>query len=57
MAGRGAHLQSGRLIDFIERPGEDFTYAQADTVVNKGDLLIDAGKTDLVEQFAAEASS
>jgi trk system potassium uptake protein len=47
----------GVTIVGVKRPGEDFTYAQADTVVNKGDLLIVAGKTDLVERFAAEAST
>ncbi len=60
---RVAHLLTGRLIDFIEfdvgvkRPNEDFTYAQATTVVNRGDLLIVSGKTELVERFAAEAGA
>jgi len=47
----------GVTIVGVKRPNEDFTYAQADTVVNKGDLLIVAGKTDLVERFAAEVST
>lgn len=43
----------GVTIVGIKRPGDDFTYAQADTVVHDGDLLIVSGKTDLVERFAA----
>jgi trk system potassium uptake protein TrkA len=38
----------------VKRTGEDFTYAVPDTVVRPGDLLIVAGRTDLVERFAAE---
>jgi trk system potassium uptake protein TrkA len=37
----------------VKRPGQDFTYAQADTVVRSDDLLIVSGRTELVEQFAA----
>jgi trk system potassium uptake protein len=37
----------------IKRRGEDFTYAQPDTVVHEDDLLIVSGRTDLVEMFAA----
>jgi trk system potassium uptake protein len=37
----------------IKRQGEDFTYAQPDTVVHEDDLLIVSGRTDLVEKFAA----
>jgi trk system potassium uptake protein TrkA len=36
----------------IKRPGEGFTYATADTVVHRGDVLIVAGKTTDVEQVA-----
>lgn len=36
----------------VKRPGEGFTYAQADTVVNRGDVLIVAGKTAEVERLA-----
>ena len=43
----------GVTIVGVKRPGEDFTYAQADTVVHKGDLLIVSGRTELVEKFAA----
>jgi trk system potassium uptake protein TrkA len=37
----------------VKRPGEDFTYAKPETVVRRGDLLIVAGRTDLVQRFAA----
>jgi len=47
----------GVTIVGVKRPNEDFTYAQATTVVNRGDLLIVAGKTELVERFAAEAGA
>lgn len=36
----------------IKRPGEDFTYATADTVVQKGDVIVVTGKTRAVENFA-----
>lgn len=36
----------------VKRPGEGFTYATADTVVNSGDVLILAGRTAEVEQVA-----
>ncbi|QUH05975.1 TrkA family potassium uptake protein [Saccharopolyspora erythraea] len=36
----------------VKRPGEEFTYATADTVVRKGDILIVAGQKDQVEEFA-----
>lgn len=38
----------------MKRPGQDFTYAQADTVLENGDLLIVSGPTAIVERFAAE---
>jgi trk system potassium uptake protein TrkA len=38
----------------VKRTGEDFTYARPETVVRRGDLLIVAGRTDLIERFAAE---
>lgn len=43
----------GVTIVGIKRPRSDFTYAQPDTVVEKDDLLIVSGRTDLVERFAA----
>ncbi|WP_405772822.1 potassium channel family protein [Streptomyces sp. NBC_00080] len=36
----------------IKRPGEDFTYATAETVVQKGDVIVVTGKTRAVETFA-----
>lgn len=36
----------------IKRPGEGFTYATAETVVNRGDVLVVAGKTPDLEQLA-----
>ncbi|HUR02863.1 MAG TPA: TrkA family potassium uptake protein [Nonomuraea sp.] len=36
----------------VKRPGEGFTYATADTVVNRGDVLILAGRTADVERVA-----
>ncbi|WP_328875545.1 TrkA family potassium uptake protein [Streptomyces sp. NBC_00287] len=36
----------------IKRPGEDFTYATAETVVRKGDVIVVTGKTHAVEAFA-----
>jgi trk system potassium uptake protein len=37
----------------IKRPGTDFTYARPETMVQRGDLLIVSGPTNLVEKFAA----
>jgi trk system potassium uptake protein TrkA len=36
----------------VKRPGEDFTYATADTVVERGDVIVVTGKTHAVEAFA-----
>lgn len=36
----------------IKRPGQDFTYATADTVINRDDVLIVAGPTHAAENFA-----
>ncbi|MFF8970040.1 potassium channel family protein [Streptomyces sp. NPDC014995] len=36
----------------IKRPGEDFTYAAAETVVQKGDVIVVTGRTRAVETFA-----
>ncbi|HVQ93942.1 MAG TPA: TrkA family potassium uptake protein [Mycobacteriales bacterium] len=44
----------GVTIVGVKRPGADFSYAQAETVVRQGDLLIVAGQTRQVERFAAE---
>jgi trk system potassium uptake protein TrkA len=42
----------GVTVVSIKRPGEDFTYATADTTVYAGDILIVAGRTRQVEIFA-----
>lgn len=47
---RQAH---GVTVVGIKRPGETFTYAQANTVVQKDDLLIVLGETERVERFAS----
>jgi trk system potassium uptake protein TrkA len=46
--------RDGVTIVGIKRPGEVFTYAQADTIVEKDDLLIVLGEVALVEKFASE---
>jgi trk system potassium uptake protein TrkA len=42
----------GVTIVAIKRPGEDFTYATPETVVNRGDVIIASGKTHDVEYFS-----
>ena len=37
----------------VKSPGEDFTYAQADTKVSAHDTLIVSGPTDLIERLAS----
>ncbi len=49
----GLRSKYGVTVVGLKRPGSDFTYATADTVVEKGDLLIVSGQTDAVERFAA----
>lgn len=46
----------GVTIVGVKSPGQDFTYAQMDTPVQRGDLLIVAGHTDQVERFAARTN-
>jgi trk system potassium uptake protein len=43
----------GVTIVGIKRPGQDFTYAHAGTVVEKDDLLVILGEVDRVERFAS----
>ncbi|WP_328878754.1 MULTISPECIES: potassium channel family protein [unclassified Streptomyces] len=49
-----SHVRSrfGVTVVGIKRPGEDFTYATAETVVRKGDVIVVTGKTHAVETFA-----
>jgi trk system potassium uptake protein TrkA len=42
----------GVTVVSIKRPGEEFTYATADTTVYGGDVLIVAGRTSNVEAFS-----
>ncbi|MEN3971634.1 TrkA family potassium uptake protein [Sphingomicrobium sp. XHP0235] len=43
----------GVTIVGIKRPRQDFTYARPETVIENGDLVVVAGRIDLVEKFAA----
>jgi trk system potassium uptake protein TrkA len=43
----------GVTIVGVKRPKNDFTYAQPDTFVQAGDLIIVSGPTKLVQKFAA----
>jgi trk system potassium uptake protein TrkA len=43
----------GVTIVGVKSPGEDFTYAQAQTKVSGRDMLIVSGHVDLLERFAA----
>ena len=42
----------GVTIVAIKRPGEDFTHATPQTVINRGDVIIASGKTNQVERFS-----
>lgn len=53
LADSGVRTKFGVTVVGIKRPREDFTYATPETMVEKGDLLIVSGRTDLVERFAA----
>lgn len=49
-----SHVRSkyGVTVVGIKRPGADFTYATAETVIEPGDVIIVTGKTQAVEAFA-----
>jgi trk system potassium uptake protein TrkA len=49
----GLRSKWGVTVVGTKLPGEDFTYARPETVVPKGCILIVAGDTTKVEQFAA----
>ena len=49
----GLRTKWGLTVVGVKMPGEDFTYARPETVVPRGSLLIVAGDTVRVEQFAA----
>ncbi|RLK24748.1 trk system potassium uptake protein TrkA [Micromonospora sp. M71_S20] len=52
LADAGLRSKHGVTVVSIKRPGEDFTYTTAGTVVYAGDILVVAGKTRNVEAFA-----
>ncbi|MEU4420280.1 TrkA family potassium uptake protein [Actinoplanes sp. NPDC024001] len=52
LADAGLRAKYGVTVVSIKRPGEEFTYATADTTVYAGDILIVAGRTRAVETFA-----
>jgi trk system potassium uptake protein len=43
---------SGVTVVGIERAGQDFTYATAETVLEPDDLIIVSGRTGQVERFS-----
>lgn len=49
----GLRSKYGVTVVGVKRRHEDFTYATAETVVERGDLLIVSGPTQMVERFAA----
>ena len=52
LADSALRAKYGITVVSIKRPGEEFTYATADTTVYGGDILIVAGRTNDVEAFA-----
>jgi trk system potassium uptake protein TrkA len=53
LADVGLRSKWGVTVVGVKLPGQDFTYAQPETVVPPGCILIVAGDTTKVEQFAA----
>lgn len=53
LADVGLRSKWGVTVVGVKLPGEDFTYARPETVVPQGCILIVAGDTTKVEQFAA----
>ncbi|MFB4319172.1 potassium channel family protein [Actinomadura sp. 21ATH] len=49
---RGKH---GVTVVSVKRPGEDFTYASTETVLEYGDVILIAGPINKVERFADRA--
>jgi trk/ktr system potassium uptake protein len=54
LADIGLRSEWGITVVGTKRPGEDFVYARPDTVVPEGAVLIVAGDTEKVENYAAE---
>lgn len=52
LADSGVRSRYGVTVVAIKRPGQDFTYATADTVVEADDTIIVAGRTRQTERFS-----
>ena len=52
LADSALRTRHGVTVVGVKKPGEDFTYATPDTVLEAGDLLIVSGPIDDVEAFA-----
>ncbi|SEQ84017.1 cation:proton antiporter regulatory subunit [Streptomyces radiopugnans] len=48
----GVRTRHGVTVVAVKRPGEGFTHATADTVVEEGDTIIVAGRTRQTERFS-----
>jgi trk system potassium uptake protein TrkA len=48
----GVRSEHGVTVVAIKRPGQDFTYATAETVIEPGDTIIVSGATTEVEKFS-----
>ncbi|MFD6949229.1 potassium transporter [Nocardiopsis sp. TSRI0078] len=48
----GVRQQYGITVVSVKRLNEEFTYATQETVLNKGDVIVVAGRTDDVERFS-----
>jgi trk system potassium uptake protein len=53
LAASSLRSKYGVTIVGVKRPRMDFTYAQSDTTIEQGDILIVSGPTKLVEAFAS----
>jgi trk system potassium uptake protein len=56
LAESGLRSKYGVTIVGVKTPGQDFTYAKPETLVQPQDLLIVSGRSDVVDQFAIEAN-
>ena len=54
LADTGIRSQLGVTVVGVKRVGAEFTYATADTVLERGDLVVVAGETKKVEAFAEQ---
>ncbi|MBS44192.1 MAG: potassium transporter [Nocardioides sp.] len=53
LADSDVRKQFGVTVVGVKRPGQEFTYATAETVVESGDVVIVSGRRESVEKFAA----